>query len=146
MNKVGFNIEKMRFYAAADTEHLRTFAKSLHTWELLLKIYSLGGDPNFGITHYIDSLKTLKASRLTVRHFINERLAAGSLVEVPSTKKSRKTLNLSPKLREEFEEYLKFSQGTSKATDASGSVMSIRPISTTHNVTSITTRNDRVAT
>ena len=98
-------IELERVRLLQDTLYLRHFASRNSTWELLLIIYVLEANGDYGINDYIDRLKTLRTTRLTIQNFIKDRLQEGSLIVTESNKKSRKTLALSDKLRNELEDY-----------------------------------------
>lgn len=115
-------LERVRFLQ--DTLYLRHFASRSSTWELLLVVCALDGDGDFGINDYIDNLKTMRTTRLTIQNFIKDRIEEGSLVVANSNKKSRKTLQLSSKLRSELEDYFQWiaerglvTQITSKGTE-----------------------------
>lgn len=82
------------------------FAKSLSKWELLLMIAALDGDPAYGIWNYIDMLQTRSENPTTLYGFIKTKIDDGCLVVVDGDKKSRKTLNLSPRLRESLMTFL----------------------------------------
>lgn len=84
---------------------LTPFFSRATTWELLLVIAKLDGNGAYGINDYIDQLETLQTTRLTIQNFIKDRISEGSLVIVKGNKRSRKTLNLSPDLREELDKY-----------------------------------------
>ena len=85
---------------------LTDFSKSIVKWELLLLVAKLNGNTEYGIWNYIDSLKTRTENSMTIYTFIKSRIENGSFVVVPGEKKSRKTLALSPQLREELMTYL----------------------------------------
>ncbi|CRK75708.1 MULTISPECIES: hypothetical protein [Nereida] len=85
---------------------LADFSKSIVKWELLLLVAKLNGNTEYGIWNYIDSLKTRTENSMTIYTFIKSRIENGSFVVVPGEKKSRKTLALSPQLREELMTYL----------------------------------------
>ncbi len=99
-------IEFARIRRLAETRYLRIFAANLTYWELLVTIYALDGDPEHGISDYIDRLCSLRRTRLTVQNFIKDRIEDGAFLVVPSTKKSRKTLVLNNALKTEFEAFL----------------------------------------
>lgn len=86
---------------------LADFSKSIVKWELLLLVAKLNGNTEYGIWNYIDSLKTRTENSMTIYTFIKSGIENGSFVVVPGEKKSRKTLALSPQLREELMTYLK---------------------------------------
>lgn len=98
-------IEMERIQRLANTRYLRIFAANLTYWELLITIHALDGDPEYGISDYIDKLCSLRRTRLTVQTFIKDRIEDGAFSIVPSSKKSRKTLVLSKALQAEFEEF-----------------------------------------
>lgn len=98
-------IELERIQRLANTRYLRIFAANLTYWELLITIHALDGDPEYGISDYIDKLCSLRRTRLTVQNFIKDRIEDGAFSIVPSSKKSRKTLVLSKALQAEFEEF-----------------------------------------
>lgn len=102
------NMELERVRRLASTRYLRTFAANLTYWELLVTIHALDGDPEYGISDYIDKLCSLRRTRLTVQNFIKDRIEDGAFSVVPSTKKSRKTLILNKALQGEFEEFIEW--------------------------------------
>lgn len=101
-------LELERVRLLQDTQYLRHFASRNATWELLLIIYVLEGNGDYGINDYIDRLKTMRTTRLTIQNFIKDRFQEGSLLVTESNKKSRKTLTLSDKLRKELEDYFEW--------------------------------------
>ena len=60
----------------------------------------------YGLNDYIDSLHTLFQTRLTIQTFLKQAIKLGLFEVVPSEKKSRKTLSLSPALATELEDVL----------------------------------------
>ena len=99
-------IEFERIRRLAESRYLRIFAANLTYWELLVTIHALDGDPEHGISDYIDRLCSLRRTRLTVQNFIKDRIEDGAFSTVPSNKKSRKTLVLNNALKAEFEAFL----------------------------------------
>ncbi|MCR9140511.1 MAG: hypothetical protein NXI27_31470 [Alphaproteobacteria bacterium] len=87
------------------SSRLWKFSSDVTYWELLLVIYKHKGNPEFGITDYIDQLKTRRQSLLTIRNFIRDRIADADFLIVPAVKKSRKALTLNDPLRRELEQY-----------------------------------------
>lgn len=87
------------------SSRLWKFSSDVTYWELLLVIYKHKGNPEFGITDYIDQLKTRRQSLLTIRNFIRDRIADADFLIVPAFKKSRKALTLNDPLRRELEQY-----------------------------------------
>lgn len=102
------DIELNRVRLLHETQQLRHFVSRSITWELLLVIYELEGIGDYGINDYIDKLQTMKTTRLTIQNFVKDRIHEGSLIVTSSNKRSRKTLILSPKLREELEAYFEW--------------------------------------
>lgn len=98
-------VELERVRLLHETQYLRHFVSRSITWELLLVIYELEGIGDYGINDYIDQLKTMRTTRLTIQNFIKDRINERSLIVTTSNKKSRKTLLLSQKLRDELEAY-----------------------------------------
>jgi hypothetical protein len=96
-------LERIRFLNG--TAFLRHFASRNATWELLWIILELEANGDYGISDYIDRLKTLRTTRLTIQNFIKDRLQEGSLIVTESNKKSRKTLALSEALKIELKDY-----------------------------------------
>jgi hypothetical protein len=101
-------IELDRVRLLHETQQLRHFVSRNITWELLLVIYELEGIGDYGINDYIDKLQTMKTTRLTIQNFVKDRINEGSLIVTSSNKKSRKTLLLSQKLRDELEAYFQW--------------------------------------
>lgn len=95
-------IEEERTKAIQASEALKIFAISPTYWELLLVIYKLDGDPDFGVNDYVDLLTTRVATRLTVLNFMKVQIKAGYLQLAPSLKRSRKTLVVSDALKLEL--------------------------------------------
>ena len=105
-NEIDIELDRVRLLH--ETQQLRHFASRNITWELLLVIYELEGIGDYGINDYIDKLQTMKTTRLTIQNFVKDRINEGSLIVTSSNKKSRKTLLLSQKLRDELEEYFQW--------------------------------------
>ena len=95
-------VETERTRAIQSSEALQAFASTPTYWELLLTIYKLDGDPNFGVNDYVDLLTVQELTRLTVLNFMKAQLKAGHLQLAPSLKRSRKTLILSDALKVEL--------------------------------------------
>ena len=104
-------LELERVRLLHDTAFLRHFVLRSITWELLMVIYHLEGVGSYGINDYIDQLKTMRTTRLTIQNFIKHRIQEGSLIVIESNKKSRKTLALSPGLKQELEQYFSWLNG-----------------------------------
>ena len=100
------NLEKHRLHSLQTSIRLRRFSLNITHWELLLLIYELDGDPEYGINDYIDNLNTMRSTRLTIQNFIKDRIQEGDLLIAPSLKKSKKTLTLAPELKSELEAYV----------------------------------------
>lgn len=94
-------VEAERTQAIQSSEALKAFASSPTYWELLLTIFKLDGDPDFGVNDYVDLLTVREVSRLTVLNFMKAQIKAGHLQLAPSLKLSRKTLVLSDPLKVE---------------------------------------------
>lgn len=99
-------LEDQRLNLIKSSPLLNHFSSNLTHWELLILIYRLDGDPKYGLNDYIDSLRTLSQTRLTLHNFIKEKIKENLLEVVPSDKKSRKTLSLSPALATELQQVL----------------------------------------
>lgn len=82
------------------------FIRSLTKWELLLTIAKLNGDPAYGIWNYIDLLQTRTENPMTIYNFIKAKIDDGSFTVSDSSKKSRKTLELSEALMKELMVFL----------------------------------------
>ena len=95
--------EERRLNLIQGSVYVKHFSTNVTHWELLLLIHKLNGDPKYGLNDYIDSLRTLSQTRLTIQNFINQAVKLGLFEVVPSEKKSRKTLSLSPAVAEELE-------------------------------------------
>ena len=78
----------------------RSWLQKIYFYELLLIIGELDGDPRYGITDYFERLKTRNCTTKTLSTFLNDRIADGDLVLVPSLKQSRRTYKLKPELKE----------------------------------------------
>ena len=95
-------VETERAQAIQSSEALHTFARNPTYWELLLTIYKLDGDPNFGVNDYVDLLTVREVTSLTVLNFMKAQIKAGHLQLTPSLKRSRKTLIVSDALKVEL--------------------------------------------
>ena len=78
----------------------KSWLLKIYFYELLLIIGELDGDPRYGITDYFEMLKTRNCTTKTLSTFLNDRIADGDLVSVPSLKQSRRTYKLKPELKE----------------------------------------------
>ena len=78
----------------------KSWLQKIYFYELLLIIGELDGDPRYGITDYFERLKTRNCTTKTLSTFLNDRIADGDLVMVPSLKQSRRTYKLKPELKE----------------------------------------------
>ena len=78
----------------------KSWLLKIYFYELLLIIGELDGDPRYGINDYFEMLKTRNCTTKTLSTFLNDRIAEGDLVSVPSLKQSRRTYKLNPKLKE----------------------------------------------
>ena len=78
----------------------KSWLQKIYFYELLLIIGELDGDPRYGITDYFEMLKTRNCTTKTLSTFLNDRIADGDLVLVPSLKQSRRTYKLKPELKE----------------------------------------------
>ena len=78
----------------------KSWLQKIYFYELLLIIGELDGDPRYGITDYFEMLKTRNCTTKTLSTFLNDRIADGDLVMVPSLKQSRRTYKLKPELKE----------------------------------------------
>lgn len=96
-------LEEQRLNVIQGSIHIKHFCTHLTHWELLILIHKLNGDPKYGLNDYIDRLQTLSQTRLTIQTFIKQAINLGLFEVVPSEKKSRKTLKLSPPLAAELE-------------------------------------------
>ena len=74
----------------------------LWCYELFLILGQKNGDPDFGIYDYYEMLKIKSVSQRTFTHFIGERVAAGDLILVPSSKGTRRSYKLNDDLKEKF--------------------------------------------
>ena len=97
------HFEERRLDLIRGSVQLKQFCTNSTHWELLLLIHKLDGDPKYGLNDYIDNLRTLSQTRLTIQTFIKQMINQGLFEVVPSEKKSRKTLVLSQALAEELE-------------------------------------------
>ena len=97
------HFEERRLDLIRGSVHLKHFCTNFTHWELLLLIHKLEGDPKYGLNDYIDNLRTLSQTRLTIQTFIKQVINQGLFEVVPSEKRSRKTLVLSQALAEELE-------------------------------------------
>ena len=98
--------EKQRIYETQNTVRLKRFYSNITHWELLLSVYERAGDPEMGITDYVESLKSTRVTRLTIYNFIKDRISDGDFVVIPSVKRSKKSLALSDELKQELECYM----------------------------------------
>lgn len=96
-------LEERRRHLIQGSVYVKHFCTNLTHWELLLLVHKLDGDPKYGLNDYIDSLRTLSQTRLTIQTFLKQAIKLGLFEVVPSEKKSRKTLSLSPALAAELE-------------------------------------------
>ena len=78
----------------------KSWLQKIYFYELLLIIGELDGDPRYSITDYFEMLKTRNCTTKTLSTFLNDRIADGDLVLVPSLKQSRRTYKLKPELKE----------------------------------------------
>jgi hypothetical protein len=78
----------------------KSWLQKIYFHELLLIIGELDGDPRYGINDYFEMLKTRNCTTKTLSTFLNDRIADGDLVMVPSLKQSRRTYKLKPELKE----------------------------------------------
>ena len=78
----------------------KSWLQKIYFYELLLIIGELDGDPRYGITDYFEMLKTRNCTTKTLSTFLNDRIADGDLVLVPSLKQSRRTYKLQSELKE----------------------------------------------
>ena len=78
----------------------KSWLLKIYFYELLLIIGELDGDPRYGITDYFEMLKTRNCTTKTLSTFLNDRIADGDLVSVPSLKQSRRTYKLKSELKE----------------------------------------------
>lgn len=99
-------LEERRLNLIRGSVHVKHFCTNLTHWELMLLIHKLNGDPKYGLNDYIDNLRTMSQTRLTIQTFIKETIKLGYFEVVPSEKKSRKTLALSTALATELETIL----------------------------------------
>lgn len=99
-------------------DKISRFFRSQSKWELLLLVAANKGNEEIGIWNYIDMLATRTESQMTIYNFIKDRIEDGSFVLLPSQKKSRKALGLSPELEASLNTYLLERYGTSELTEA----------------------------
>ena len=78
----------------------KSWLQKIYFHELLLIIGELDGDPRYGINDYFEMLKTRNCTTKTLSTFLNDRIADGDLVLVPSLKQSRRTYKLKSELKE----------------------------------------------
>ena len=78
----------------------KSWFQRIYFYELFLIIGELDGDPQYGITDYFEMLKTRNCTTKTLSTFLNDRIADGDLVLVPSLKQSRRTYKLKSELKE----------------------------------------------
>jgi hypothetical protein len=98
-------------------DKISRFFRSQSKWELLLLVASNKGNEELGIWNYIDMLATRTESQMTMYNFIKDRIEDGSFVLLPSSKKSRKALDLSPELEAALNKYLSERYVTSNVTE-----------------------------
>jgi hypothetical protein len=98
-------------------DKISRFFRSQSKWELLLLVASNKGNEELGIWNYIDMLATRTESQMTMYNFIKDRIEDGSFVLLPSPKKSRKALDLSPELEAALNKYLNQRYVTSNVTE-----------------------------
>ncbi|MEN9771534.1 MAG: hypothetical protein RJA58_177 [Pseudomonadota bacterium] len=98
-------------------DKISRFFRSQSKWELLLLVASNKGNEELGIWNYIDMLATRTESQMTMYNFIKDRIEDGSFVLLPSPKKSRKALDLSPELEAALNKYLSERYVTSNVTE-----------------------------
>ena len=71
----------------------KSWLQKIYFYELLLIIGELDGDPRYGITDYFERLKTRNCTTKTLSTFLNDRIADGDLVLVPSLKNTDEPIN-----------------------------------------------------
>ena len=109
-------------------DKISRFFRSQSKWELLLLVAANKGNEEIGIWNYIDMLATRTESQMTIYNFIKDRIEDGSFVLMPSQKKSRKALGLSPELEASLNTYLLERYGTSELTDATDTSVWAHPV------------------
>jgi hypothetical protein len=77
-----------------------SWLQRIYFYELFLIIGELDGDPRYGITDYFEMIQTRNCTVKTLSTFLNDRIAAGDVVLVPSLKQSRKTYRLNHELKQ----------------------------------------------
>lgn len=105
-------------------DKLSRFFRSQTRWELLLLVAANKGNEEIGIWNYIDMLATRTESQMTVYNFIKDRIEDGSFVLLPSLKKSRKALGLSPEIEAALNAFLerRYAESSSIEDDDLGSL------------------------
>ncbi|WP_445810450.1 hypothetical protein [Yoonia sp.] len=96
-------LERLRYLAA--TKSLKVFIKYPEYWELMLLIAINENNQEIGIEDYLDNIATMQVNRVTVRNFIKDRVAEGTIISRQGEKKSRRMLTLSDKVTEELKDY-----------------------------------------
>jgi len=96
-------IERVRFLS--ESNYLKFYVDKNEKWELLCLICSLDGDPRYGVYDYLNMLKTIRCSHLTLLKFLRERIKCGDFRVVQGEKKSRKTLRPNDGLINELQDY-----------------------------------------
>jgi hypothetical protein len=109
-------------------DKISRFFRSQSKWELLLLVAANKGNEEIGIWNYIDMLATRTESQMTIYNFIKDRIEDGSFVLLPSQKKSRKALGLSPELEASLNTYLLERYGTSELTEAADTSVWTHPV------------------
>jgi hypothetical protein len=85
---------------------LRPYIKYPEFFELLLLIKMKREEHDMGIEDYLNCIKSKQVNRVTVRNFIRDRVADGSILAQPGKKKSSRILRLNEDLEEELHQYL----------------------------------------
>ena len=85
-----FKNERGRIISPDKEGILSDWHEKICFWELLMIIRQLEGNSGFGITDYIDMMKTRKVIRLTVQRFIKSRIIKCDLIEIKGSKKVEK--------------------------------------------------------
>jgi hypothetical protein len=101
-------LDRLRYLAG--TKYLKTFIKYPEYWELMLLIAINENNQDIGIEDYLDNIATMQVNRVTVRNFIKDRVAEGSILSRQGEKKSRRMLTLSDKVTEELKDYFQHYQ------------------------------------
>lgn len=96
-------LDRLRYLAG--TKYLKVFIKYPEYWELMLLIAINENNQEIGIEDYLDSIATMQVNRVTVRNFIKDRVAEGTIMSRQGEKKSRRMLSLSDKVIEELKDY-----------------------------------------